>query len=86
MSNSIYVISVMTTLQALVPDQFRGRVMGFYGITWSLIPLGSMQSGAIASYFGAPFAVALGGALVVSFALGVALTNPRIRMLGAEAY
>ena len=87
-SNSIYLMVVMTTLQSLVPDEFRGRVMGFYAITWSLAPLGGLQSNIIAHYLSAPIAVAIGGGLVISFALGVALGNRRVRTLGtaAEAY
>ena len=82
---SIYLIVVMTTLQARVPDHFRGRVMGFYSITWSMIPLGGLLSSQIAHYKGAPVSVAIGGALVVAFALGVALGSRRVRDLGREA-
>ena len=81
--NAIYLIAVMTTLQALVPNQLRGRVMGFYAITWSLAPLGGLQSNIIAHYISAPVAVAISGGLVVAFALGAALANPRVRALGA---
>ena len=80
--NSIYLLSVMTALQTMVPDQFRGRVMGFYAITWSLAPLGGLQSSLIAHYISAPVAVAIGGALVVIFALGVASVSQRIRSIG----
>ena len=82
--NATYTISAMTTLQALVPDQFRGRVMGFYAMTWSLQPLGAMQAGAIADFVGARFAGALGGILVASFALGLAVRNPEVRSIGAR--
>ena len=81
--NSMYMISVQSTLQTLVPDRMRGRVLGFYGMTWSILPLGGMQAGAVASLIGAPFAVAIGGLAVASFALGPALINPRVRNLGA---
>ena len=83
--NSIYLMMVMTTLQALVPDEFRGRVMGFYAITWNLAPLGGLQSNIIAHYINAPVAVAIGGALVISFSLGVALVSGRVRNLGIAA-
>ena len=70
-SNSIYMISIQSSLQMLVPDNVRGRVMGFYGMTWSIMPLGGLQAGALAnvSWIGAPFAVSIGGAAVVLFAL-----------------
>jgi MFS family permease len=81
--NSTYMISIMSSLQMLVPDQVRGRVMGFYGMTYSIMPLGGMQAGAIASYIGVPFAVTLGGLLVAGFALGPALLNSKVRNIGS---
>jgi hypothetical protein len=74
----------MSTLQTLVPDELRGRVMGIYGMTWSLLPLGAMQAGAIAQFTNAPFAVALGGFAVILFALGMALGNRQVRSLGTQ--
>jgi MFS family permease len=81
--NSVYMISVMSALQVMVPDRMRGRVMGFFGITWSMMPLGGMQAGAIASFIGVPAAVAVGGLAVGAFALGPAMVNRRVRNLGA---
>jgi len=81
-TSSIYMISAQSTLQMLVPDHFRGRVMGFWGITWNMLPLGGFQAGIVASFFGAPFAVALGGFAVVAFALLGAARNAQIRRLG----
>lgn len=86
-SNSIYMISIQSSLQMLVPDNVRGRVMGFYSMTWSIMPLGGLQAGALASvsWIGAPFAVAIGGAAVVLFALATGTFNGRIRELGRAA-
>ncbi len=74
-SNSVYMISIQSSLQLLVPDQMRGRVMGFYGMTWSIMPLGGLVAGALASvaFIGATFAVAIGGLAVVAFAVGPGL-------------
>ena len=60
----------------------RGRVMGFYGMTWSIMPLGAFQAGAIAEFVGVPIAVAIGGTLVLMFALGPAMINRQVRNLG----
>ena len=86
LSISIYLMMVMTTLQSLVPDQYRGRVMGIYSITWSIILLGGLLSSQIAHHINAPVAVAVGGALVVAFALGIALGSRRVRALGSLDY
>src|SRR5256712_4610644 len=51
-----------TTLQTLVPDQLRGRVMGFYSFVFvGMAPLGAFQAGGFAEHAGAPAAVAAGG-------------------------
>jgi len=80
---SVYMIAIMTSLQIMVPDEMRGRVMGFYSMTWSIIPLGGMQAGAIGSVLGAPWALVIGGLAVVLFALVVATFNPQVRNLTA---
>lgn len=80
---SMYMIAIMSALQMLVPDRMRGRVMGFYGMTWNIMPLGGMFAGAVAAAIGAPWAVAIGGMLVAGFAIGPALLNRRVRNLGA---
>ena len=86
-SNSIYMISIQSSLQMLVPDNVRGRVMGFYGMTYSIMPLGGLQAGALAnvSWIGAPFAVAIGGAAVVLFSLATGVFNGRVRQLGGQS-
>ena len=82
--NTLYMNSVQSTLQMLVPNQMRGRVMGFYAMTWSIMPLGGLFLGWLTHLVNAPFAVAVGGAAVATFALGPALLNPRIRQVGRE--
>ena len=57
--------------------------MGFYGMTWSIMPLGGGWAGSIADYLGAPFAVTIGGLAVIVFAVGPALLNGRVRNIGA---
>ena len=58
-----FTTGTQSSLQMMVPDEFRGRVMGFYGMTYNLRPLGGVQASALASIgiLGAPFALAIGG-------------------------
>ena len=79
--NSTYTISIQSALQMMVPDRMRGRVMGFHGMTWSIMPMGGMYTGALAGIIGVPIAVATGGLIVSAFALGPALINRRLRNL-----
>ena len=50
-----------TVLQTIVPDEMRGRVMGIWSLIFgAMIPLGSLEAGAVANWLGTPFALALG--------------------------
>ena len=59
----------------------RGRVMGLYGITWSLSPLSVSQAGIVAGHFGAPVAVASGAVVIVVVAGAVFAFSPEVRGL-----
>jgi len=62
--------SINTLIQAMVPDQLRGRVMALYSMMFlGMTPIGSLLAGTIAAHIGAPITVAIGGA--ASFGGGV---------------
>ena len=51
-----------TLIQAMVPDQLRGRLMSFYSMTFlGMTPFGSLLAGAVAEHIGSPITVAIGG-------------------------
>ena len=80
-SLSVFNMSNMTSLQLLVPDELRGRVMGFWAMTWNIMPLGGLFLGIVAEGLGAPAAVSIGG-LIVVVAVGLpALFRTEIRRL-----
>ena len=81
--NTGFTTASQSALQMMVPDHIRGRVMGFYGMTYNIRPLGAMQAGALASVgaIGAPFAVAIGGLAVVAFPVISLLVNKKVRNL-----
>ena len=75
-------IAAQVTLQFLVADEFRGRVMSVWELThMGVRPLGEIQVALVATLFTAPIAVMLGGTLVVAFALLVAAPNRQLRKL-----
>jgi MFS family permease len=82
--NITYATSIQSSLQMLVPDNMRGRVMGFYGMTHNLMPIGGMLAGALASFITAPLAIVVGGLAVAVFIVGPVLLNGEIRHLGAR--
>ena len=81
LAGQFYMTVISTVLQLSLPEQFRGRVMGIYGLAWDVIPIGGTISGTMAEYIGAPLAVALGGFLVMGTAVAVALFRPHVREL-----
>jgi MFS family permease len=62
--------SCNTILQTIVPDRLRGRVAGFYTLSFlGVAPLGNLLAGALAARFGAPATFALNGIVAVGVAL-----------------
>ena len=81
---SMFLISTMTVLQLRVPDELRGRVMGFHGITFSLMALGGLLAGWIASFSSAPVAVATGITVYLAIIIWVAISQREIRSISAQ--
>ena len=70
-----------TLLQAMVPDELRGRVMSLYSMMFmGMAPFGAFFGGALADRIGAPLTVALGGVACVGAALVFGLRLPTIRV------
>lgn len=71
---------VNTLLQTAVPDQMRGRVMGFYSFMFvGMAPFGAFLVGIVAERYGAPVAVAGGGAIVALAVATAAWRVPELR-------
>lgn len=70
---------LQTSIQLMVEESFRGRVLGFYGLTGGgLRELGGMQAGFVAEWAGAPAAIQIGTVVLVLFgAMFLALTARR---------
>jgi len=59
-----------TVLQTIVPDEMRGRVMGVWSLVFgAMIPLGSLEAGAIAHWVGTSFALAFGAIICAGSAM-----------------
>ncbi len=79
---SVFNVSTQANLQMMLPNDFRGRVMGIWSLVHTSVrPLGEMQLTGIAAAVSAPFALALSGVMVVVFAVFFAAPNRRLRDL-----
>ena len=78
---SMYFVTSMTQLQLAVPDALRGRVMGIYSICFSLVPLGGLLGGVVASVTSPPFAAGLNACVLAAVVVVVTVTQPSIRRL-----
>src|SRR5437016_2994990 len=59
-----------TVLQTIVPDEMRGRVMGVWSLVFgAMIPLGSLEAGAVAHFWGTPFALGFGAIICLVAAI-----------------
>jgi MFS family permease len=68
-----------TTVQTIVPDEMRGRVMGIWSLIFGgMIPFGSLEAGALAHYVGTSATVGI-GACICALAATVTLIIVRRR-------
>jgi MFS family permease len=74
-----------TLIQAMVPDELRGRVMSVYSMRFmGMAPFGALLSGILASRLGAPGAVMAGGAACIAGAFVFARKLPALRVAGRQ--
>jgi MFS family permease len=76
----IQAASTNTIIQTIVDEQFRGRVMAFYTMAFfGSVPVGSLISGIVATYIGAPTTIRLGGFVCIAAGLWFATRLPVLR-------
>jgi len=71
------------TIQTLVEEEFRGRVMSIYSFSFfAIVPLGSLLIGAEAEHLGAPEAILINGAVLLVCMLFISWRFPNLRKIG----
>jgi predicted MFS family arabinose efflux permease len=74
-----FVATANHRIQAATPDHLRGRVMALYAQALIGVgPLGSMQAGALATLFGAPWALAIGTVVAGTVVAGIRFLRPEV--------
>jgi MFS family permease len=82
----IFTVTAQSTLHTLVPNEYRGRVMGIWGMTHSVMqPMGGLVMGVAASVAAASAVVAVGGSVVALFGLLGTGLDRRMRNIGDES-
>jgi MFS family permease len=70
-----------TLIQAMVPDELRGRVMAMYSMMFmGMAPFGALFGGSVADRLGAPVAVSMGAVASIGGAFLFWLQLPKIRV------
>lgn len=73
---------VNASLQQIVPDEFRGRLMSVFMCTFAgFVPFGNLLAGAVAEAWGASLAVTLGGFLCTVFFVFINLLYPDVKAI-----
>ena len=85
MGTSVFLILSTTALQARVPDELRGRVMGIHGITYSLMPLGALFTGTLAVWMPVPVALLASIALYLLCLCAMTIRSKVLRDLQERA-
>lgn len=81
-SNNLFSVIAQTTLQTQVSDDFRGRVMGIWSMTYSIMrPFGQLGMGALGNTLNAAVTIGGGGLVVFVFALIGCGRNDELRSL-----
>ena len=70
-----------TSIQLIIPDEVRGRVMSVMMMSFGLMPLGAVPASTAAETVGAPAVVAVGAGLFVASVLLLFATIPAFRSL-----
>jgi MFS family permease len=66
----IFMSTSNTLIQTTTPDEMRGRVMGVWALIFgAMVPIGSLEAGALARWVGVPATVALGAVVCALAAL-----------------
>ena len=62
-----------TLLNLVTPNEYRGRVMSVYLMTWNMAPLIWLPAGWLADFIGAPITIVLSGGVVIAAILAIGL-------------
>jgi MFS family permease len=78
-----FVAAANNRIQTITPDHLRGRVMSLYAQALIGVgPVGALQAGALATLFGAPWAMAIGAVVACAVVVGIWILTPEVFAAG----
>ncbi|MGB9682694.1 MAG: MFS transporter [bacterium] len=78
----VFTSTANTTVQTYTQDDMRGRVMSFYTTFFTgMAPLGNLQAGYLANFWGAPKAIFIGAVMNIVIVIVILLKLPDIKNL-----
>lgn len=77
----IYTASVSSLVQAIIPNEVRGRVMSFYQMSFGVSGLSALPASALATSIGAPVTIAICGVLAVVASVAIYRLRPVLSTL-----
>jgi MFS family permease len=78
---SLYATLADTLIQTIISDEYRGRVMAVYSTFWGLTPIGYLEAGIVARFWGTQTAIFVNGVIVFLYVLALIRWNPEVRTL-----
>lgn len=74
------IATINTLLQTLVPDEFRGRVMSIFMLTFAgITPFGNLIAGSLTQVFGVSLTMMASGIICTVFSIAINIFFPEIR-------
>lgn len=75
-------VTTNVLVQTLVPDRLRGRVMSVYVFMFlGMAPVGALQAGTVANWFGAATALLVGAAVLLAIIVAAWIRVPQLRAI-----
>ena len=85
-ASTVSMVACQTILNLALPDEFRGRVMSIFMMTWSFPQLAALPIGWAADLVGAPITVGASGSLLIAAMALAALGQPVLRRFKDEDF
>lgn len=82
--SAVYMATNQATVQLIVPNHLRGRVLSIWMICWGLTPIGLLPMSVVAETIGTPVAMVMGGLMSIGVVLSVMMWGRELWTIDVE--